>query len=197
MFAPRRGKASINPGGSPQFQALYIGNVDAYHALGQGCTRPLVQRMLDNCRGERYLPRVLLTLSPSGLILKDLEKSQASAAKFDIQNISYCSAENGEHDRVFAWICKANTGKKLDPLPNLSVSQKALKIASGSAILPSHHYSFYAKKLAANDHTTNCKKPFTFGGADVTLPSHYHPFCIDNPVLIPVDIKCKTPLREL
>ena len=39
---------------------------------------------------------------------------------------------------------------------------ESLTIGSVGAVLPSHHYHFYTKKSAANAHTTNCKRSFTY-----------------------------------
>lgn len=111
MFAPRRGKVSINPGGSPEFQAQYIGSTETFVANGTGCTIPLVQKLWDNCPEERFLKRVLLIISPAGIHMKFLDAGRKSKDKdvvIDIQDISYCCAQHDIHDRVFAWICKGN-----------------------------------------------------------------------------------------
>ena len=98
----------------PQFIARYVGKTEVYVAVGRGCTQEAVQRIWDNCYDERGMDRVSLLINCSGIQLRDVDKKSSSARIYRIQDIAYCSAERGLHDRVFSWIHRQPDSGRLE-----------------------------------------------------------------------------------
>ena len=110
MFSRRKEKVDITST-DPQFIVRYIGKCETFTPNGKGCTKEPVQKIWDHAVDEKRLKRVSLLITPSGIIMTD-QDGKIVLNKFDIKYISYCCAEQGIHDRTFAWVYKDS--KKLE-----------------------------------------------------------------------------------
>ena len=113
MFTQKKGRVEIN-GEEPTFFVKYAGKSETFVASGKGCTHNAVQRIWDNSVEERHMRRMSIFINDSGMLLKELDGPKHEEPwKIDIKDISYCCAEKGAHERVFAWISKDKSRKKL------------------------------------------------------------------------------------
>ena len=60
------------------------------------------------------MAKCTLVVSANGIFLTYLDDKTKSKILYDIQDISYCSAESPPQERVFSWICKNAAVKKLE-----------------------------------------------------------------------------------
>jgi hypothetical protein len=60
------------------------------------------------------MKRIALTISVTGIYMKDIENRKAQVIKHDIKDISYCSADRDRCPRLFCWICKNNEKVRLE-----------------------------------------------------------------------------------
>ena len=111
MFS-RKDKIDITPC-DPQYSVKYIGKTETFLPSGKGCTEIPVQKIWDNSSDEKHLKRVSFLVNSIGIFLEELDNKKTEM-KFDIQNISYCSAEQSLHERVFSWIWRDPQTKLLE-----------------------------------------------------------------------------------
>lgn len=89
----------------PSFKARYVGYSETFTATGRGCTTPLVQKLWDNSEDERFLKRVQLKFTVSGIHMKNLDKKKEPEKLFPIENISFCNVDTTVNEKLFSWIC--------------------------------------------------------------------------------------------
>lgn len=111
MFNRLKDRAKITDQ-DPAFKARYIGSSEIFTASGRGCTTAVVQKLWDNSKEERYLKRVQLKMTCSGIQMKHLDKKKEDDALFPIENISFCNVDTLVNDHLFSWIC-SDPGDKL------------------------------------------------------------------------------------
>lgn len=98
----------------PTFKARYVGHTETFTASGRGCTTPLVQKLWDNSEEERFLKRVQIKITTSGIHIKNLEKKKEPEQVFPIENISFCNVDTQVNERIFSWICCQSDSKILE-----------------------------------------------------------------------------------
>lgn len=110
----KKGSADITPG-DPHFMVRYVGKTETYVTSGAGCTLNAVQKIWDNSVEEKYMQRMMVIISSTGICMRDLEgRSKEPSILIDIKDIAYCCAEKAPHERVFTWISKDHASKKLE-----------------------------------------------------------------------------------
>ncbi len=107
----KRDKVEITPG-DPQFSVKYVGKIETFIPGGKGCTKVPVQKIWDNSCDERKMPHMAMLITQSEVKLMDVISK--ADFRYDIHRISYCSAEQGVHDKIFCWIYKDTKTKKLE-----------------------------------------------------------------------------------
>ncbi|XP_045201937.2 protein FAM43A-like [Mercenaria mercenaria] len=112
MFNRLKDRAKITDQ-DPTFKARYVGSTETFTASGRGCTTPLVQKLWDNSEEERYLKRVQIKITVSGIHLKNLDKKKEPEKLFPIENISFCNVDTLVNEKLFSWICSDNDTKML------------------------------------------------------------------------------------
>ncbi|XP_064638847.1 uncharacterized protein LOC135494632 [Lineus longissimus] len=112
MFS-RKGRIDITPD-DPVFYVRYVGYQQTFRASGKGCTRQPAQSLWDQAPEERKMKRIALTISLTGIYIKDMDNRKADVIKHDIKDISYCSADRERCPRLFCWICKNNEKDRLE-----------------------------------------------------------------------------------
>lgn len=98
----------------PTFKARYVGHTETFTASGRGCTTLLVQKLWDNSEEERFLKRVQIKITTSGIHIKNLEKKKEPEKLFPIENISFCNVDTQVNERIFSWICCQSDSKILE-----------------------------------------------------------------------------------
>ncbi|XP_064615686.1 low density lipoprotein receptor adapter protein 1-A-like [Liolophura sinensis] len=112
MFGRKKSSVDITPG-SPVFYVRYVGSTETFVASGRGCTRAPVQKIWDSAQDESEMRRVSVTISPSGICVRDLEKKDDPGIKFPIEDISYCNADSDINVKIFSWISKSVESNKI------------------------------------------------------------------------------------
>ncbi|ESO83781.1 hypothetical protein LOTGIDRAFT_236435 [Lottia gigantea] len=111
MFGRKKDRAKISDK-DPVFNARFIGSTETFMASGKGCTLTPVQTLWDNAGEEKHMKKVLVVLGKTGMLVKFVDKKEPNIP-FPIENISFCNADKIVNDRIFCWISRDPSSKKL------------------------------------------------------------------------------------
>lgn len=113
MFGRKKDHAKIT-NKDPIFHVRLIGSTETFVASGRGCSKVPVQKLWDNSLEERYLKKVIVCISTTGIVMKETDKKDDTGVLFPIENISFCNSDTAVNEHIFSWIWKSEVTDKLE-----------------------------------------------------------------------------------